>query len=96
VAPQQATLAPAESASPTPQTATSQTVYIVNTEGQGANMRRTPSTTGDRIRVLPAGSAVTATGQEQQADGRAWKEVRDQAGVTGWVAADFVSSTPPP
>ncbi len=73
-----------------------QSVYVANTEGQGANLRRTPGPAGERIRVLADGSALTATGQEQQIDRRAWKEVRDQAGANGWIAADFLTSTPPP
>src|SRR4051794_34744825 len=52
---------------PTPTTAppVEQTVYVTNTDGQGANLRKAPGPTGERIRLLPDGSAITATGLEQ-------------------------------
>ena len=82
------TIAPPPSPSPAP--APSVRLKVVNTEGQGANMRQRPSTTAPVLRTLPEGTVVEAIGGEQQAEGRAWRNVRDPGGATGWVAAEFV------
>jgi len=84
-------LPPSPTATPAPQV-----VYIANTDGEGANLRRTPGPAGERMGILPEGTALTPTGQQQEIDGRPWLEVRDQSGATGWVAGDFLSQAPPP
>ena len=63
---------------------------IANTEGQGANMRQRPSTTAPILRTLPEGTVVEVIGDETQAEGRAWRNVRDPGGATGWVAAELL------
>jgi hypothetical protein len=63
---------------------------VTNTEGQGANMRQRPSTTAPVLRSLPEGATVEAIGSETNAEGRAWRNVRDQGGATGWVAAELL------
>lgn len=63
---------------------------IGNTEGQGANMRQRPSTTAPVLRTLPESSVVEVIGGETNAEGRAWRNVRDQSGATGWVAAELL------
>jgi hypothetical protein len=68
-------------------------VYVANTGGDGLSLRRTPASSGEQIAVLPEGTELTPTGQEQQADGRRWRQVRDTEGREGWVAADFVSAS---
>ena len=37
------------------------------------------------------GTVVEAIGSEQQAEGRSWRNVRDQAGATGWVASELLA-----
>jgi hypothetical protein len=64
---------------------------VANTDGQGANMRQRPSTTSPVLRTLPDGTVVEAIGGEQQAEGRGWRNVRDQNGQTGWVASEFLA-----
>jgi hypothetical protein len=54
------------------------------------SLRREPSTTAERVKVLPEGASVTPTGQDQQADGRSWRRVRDSEQAEGWVAAEFL------
>src|SRR5436190_18552584 len=67
--------------SPTPlpplPTPTPQPLVVANTEGQGVSIRRTPGTSGERIKVWPDGTLMQPQGDEQQADGLAWKRVRD-------------------
>jgi hypothetical protein len=87
------TPAPRPAASPT---ASPQSVYVANTDGRSADFKRTPGQAGDLIRVVPYGSLLTTTGKEQQIDGQTWKEVRDSTGITGWVLADFLSTSVPP
>jgi hypothetical protein len=68
-------------------------LYVANTGADGLTLRREPG--GERIDGLADGTAVTPTGQERQASGRLWREVKDAQGRTGWVAADFLSSERP-
>jgi len=63
---------------------------VANTEGQGANLRQRPSTTAPVLRTLADGAIVEAIGGETNAEGRAWRNVRDQGGATGWVAAELL------
>jgi hypothetical protein len=69
--------------------------YVANTGADGLSLRTTPATDGERIALLPEGAALTPTGQEQQVEGRRWRQVRDGQGREGWVAADFLSPSPP-
>jgi len=73
-------ISPAASPSPA---ATGVRLKVANTEGQGANMRQRPSTTAPILRTLPEGTAVEAIGGETNAEGRAWRNVRDPGGATG-------------
>jgi SH3-like domain-containing protein len=63
---------------------------VANTDGQGANLRQRPSTTAPVLRTLPDGAIVEAIGGETNNEGRAWRNVRDQSGATGWVAAELL------
>lgn len=63
---------------------------VSKTDGQGANMRQRPSTTAPVLRTLPEGAIVEAIGGDTQAEGRSWRNVRDQSGTTGWVASDLL------
>jgi hypothetical protein len=78
-------------ASPSPSAVAGVKMKVANTEGQGANMRQRPSTTAPILRTLPEGAVVEVIGGETQAEGRAWRNVRDQSGATGWVAAELLA-----
>jgi hypothetical protein len=69
------------------------TLYVANTQGQGAILRRAPGQ-GDRIAGLPEGSRVTPQGEEQMLDGRKWLRVQDATGRAGWIAAELLVATP--
>ena len=64
-------------------------VYVVNTDRQGVTVRQTPG--GAPMGVIPEGTAVSLTGEEQRVDGRLWKQVKTSNDSLGWVAAEFLS-----
>jgi hypothetical protein len=80
---------------PTPMPTAQRPVYVANTGADGLTLRKTPAPDGERIALLPDGTALTPTGREEQTDGRRWREVRDAQGQVGWVAAEFVTAAAP-
>ena len=86
---------PEPTATPTPPPARS--ARVLNTEGQGANMRRAPSVSAQRVKVVPEGTVVELLGEEQRGDGYGWRNIRDAAGTTGFVIVDYLQAiTGPP
>jgi len=73
---------------PTPEPARS--ARIANTEGQGANMRRAPSVSAQRVKLLLEGTVIELVGGEQRGDGYTWRTVRDVEGNNGFVITDFL------
>jgi hypothetical protein len=69
-------------------------LYVANTGGLGLTLRKEPG--GERIDVLPDGTELTPTGDEQEADGRLWRQVTDPQERAGWVAAEFLTAEKPP
>ncbi|MFN8522512.1 MAG: SH3 domain-containing protein [Chloroflexota bacterium] len=65
-------------------------LQIANTDGQGVNLRREPSTTAERIKVVPERDLVDVIGPDREVDGRRWKNVRTLDGDTGWIPAAFL------
>jgi len=61
---------------------------VGNTGGLGVFIRRTPA--GDKIRTWPDGATMAVIGEDKQAEGRTWKNVRDPDGNGGWVAAEYL------
>ena len=47
------------------------------------------------LRSLREGAEVTIVGDERVVDGRAWRNVRDADGVTGWLVADVLEPIDP-
>jgi hypothetical protein len=62
---------------------------IGNTGGIGAYLRATPRL-ADRLRAWPDGTPMIPTGQETDAEGRHWREVRDPAGAVGWMPSAYL------
>jgi SH3-like domain-containing protein len=89
-APSAATAAPA-GASPAaaPAAATPAALVVVNTGGDGVNLRREPSAASPVVSLLAEGARLEQIGPDRQAEGRTWRNVRDAAGNQGWVAATF-------
>lgn len=82
------TSTPAPTATPTPPPARS--ARVVDTEGQGANMRRSASVSAQRVKVIPEGTIVELVGGETRGDGYTWRNVRDVDGQSGFVIADYL------
>ena len=64
---------------------------VAGTGGQGANLREEPGTAGRVLRTLPEGTELTIAGADREVGGRTWRNVRDDAGTTGWVAAEVLA-----
>jgi hypothetical protein len=65
-------------------------VKVAESADTGVNMRERPGAAGPVIKSLPAGTVLQVVGADQQMDGMAWKNVRDDTGSTGWIAAEFL------
>jgi hypothetical protein len=69
---------------------TGPTVRVAGTDGQGVTLREKPGTTGRRLSVVPEGARLTVIGDDADADGRTWRNVRTSGGASGWVAGEYV------
>lgn len=65
-------------------------VVVINTGGEGANLRVEPSRTSPPINVLLDGDELEIIGPDREQEGITWRNVRDRLGNVGWVAAGFV------
>jgi SH3-like domain-containing protein len=63
---------------------------VGNTSGQGANIRSEPGTGGRVLKTLAEGATIEVLGPEREVDGQVWRQVRDSAGVTGWIVRGAV------
>jgi SH3-like domain-containing protein len=63
---------------------------VSGTDGEGVNLRASPSATARVLRVVPEGATLTGAGETQKAEGLNWQKVRDSDGRVGWVAATYV------
>ena len=73
-------------------------VEVYGTGGTGANLRVQPGRTGSVLRSVPDGSHLTIIGEDQTADGIAWRHVQTDDGLSGWLAQEVVQPvvTPTP
>jgi hypothetical protein len=67
-----------------------QAVRVSGTDGQGVSLRDAPNPTSRRLVVVPEGARLTIIGEDVQAGGRTWRNVKTASGQSGWVAADYV------
>jgi hypothetical protein len=65
------------------------TVTVIGTGEAGLNVRASASTEAEVVGSLPDGTALTVTGESQEADGFTWWPVEGE-GISGFVAADFI------
>lgn len=84
------TLTPTPAPTNTPTSEPARSARIVNTEGQGANMRRAASVSAVRVKVVPEGTVVELTGEEVKGDGFTWRRVRDVDGSLGYITVDYL------
>ena len=67
---------------------------IVVTTDDGVRFRPEPSTAGEPIALLPAGTELTVTGAPVEADDQTWYPVQDAEGTEGFVAAELLDPSP--
>jgi hypothetical protein len=84
------TATPTSSPTPTPTPVPARSAKIVDTDGQGAIMRKTASVSAARVKVIPEGTVVELVGSEQKGDGYTWREVRDVDNSTGFVVDEYL------
>jgi hypothetical protein len=65
-------------------------VRVSGTAGSGVSLREKPSTTARRLTVAPEGARLVVIGEDTQAEGRTWRNVKTTSGAIGWVAAQYV------
>ena len=66
---------------------------VTGTGTDGLSLRAEPRNSSERLKIIPDGAELELTGDEQEADGRTWRAVRDPSdGSTGWVAAEFLEA----
>lgn len=81
------TAVPTDAPTNTPESAADTAIV---SSGVGVWLRSTPSTSGEQLEWLLDGTVLTLLEGQQTADELLWQQVQTQAGVTGWVAADFI------
>ncbi len=79
----QPTLEPTNTPAPVVETA-------VVSSGVGVWLRAAPSTSGEQLEWLLDGTVLTLLDGQETADDLLWQQVQTEAGVIGWVAADFL------
>ena len=72
-------------------TAVPERVKVAGTNGTGVNLRAKAGERGQRLKTVPEGTMLDIIGADETADGIAWRNVRDAAGNSGWVAGKFVA-----
>jgi uncharacterized protein YgiM (DUF1202 family) len=70
-------------------------VRVANTNGSNLNLRAKAGERGERLKSVPEGSVLEVVGEDATADGLVWRNVRDTAGTSGYVAAKFVVKEQP-
>jgi uncharacterized protein YgiM (DUF1202 family) len=79
----------------TPEPAPAEKVRVANTNGSNLNLRAKAGERGQRLKSVPEGSVLEVVGADETADGIVWRNVRDTAGASGYVAAKFVVKVQP-
>jgi hypothetical protein len=80
-------------AKPSPPAATRR-VRVVDTGGDGVNLRDRPSASATRLKNVPEGTILDVIGPDQVAEGQTWRNLRDADGTAGWAASNFLESLP--
>jgi hypothetical protein len=88
---------PAPSPRPTATTAvvaSTDTVWVGNTDGQGVFVRKTPAM-ADRLRAYADGTPLTIVGDDVDGDGQHWKHIKTPDGVEGYVPSIYTTDVQP-
>lgn len=90
------TVAPAPASPPPPavqKPAAAPRSRVTGAGADGVNLRAEPSASAARVKLLRDGAELEIVGEDRQADGRAWRNVKDPSdGAIGWIAAEFVAT----
>lgn len=81
---------PVAAEKPTAGQPSAERMKVKDTGGTGANMRDKPGQTGTVVKTLPEGTVVEVIGPDRPMDGRTWKNVKDDSGGQGWIAAELL------
>src|SRR5204862_3112750 len=65
-------------------------VEVTGTGSQGANLRADPGLNGRIVQNVKDGTRLTVIGEDRDAGGRNWRNVRTEGGAAGWVVAEAV------
>jgi len=65
-------------------------VKVKESDGTGANLRDKPGQASTVLKTLPEGTVLEVIGEDKQMDGKGWKNVKDDEGKAGWVAAELL------
>jgi hypothetical protein len=68
---------------------------VAFTNGAGVNLREDAGQRAQRLKSMPEGAMLEVIGADQTVDGLLWRNVKDAAGTSGWVAAKFVAPVQP-
>jgi SH3-like domain-containing protein len=67
---------------------------VAKTDGTGVNMRARPTASALAVAILMEGTTVDVIGEDVQAEGRTWRNVRTIGsttdGVSGWVVTQYL------
>jgi hypothetical protein len=64
------------------------TGVVADTGGRGVRVHASPG--GKTIAAWPEGTRVTLIAGPESAQGQDWLRARDDKGLDGWVAADYI------
>jgi hypothetical protein len=64
---------------------------VTGTGGDGLILRAEASPNASRLAVEPEGAIVTIIGPEQRIGGRVWLPARDDSGLVGWLAGEYLT-----
>jgi hypothetical protein len=70
------------------------TLWVGETDGGGVYLRNSPHE-GDRAEVLPDGTPLLVTGDEEEGDGQRWYPVRTADGASGYVQVIYTTRVEP-
>ena len=66
-------------------------LVVSNVGPDGLSLRRSPSTTGQRIKIWNDGTEMADLGETAEGGGKSWRKVRDPEANVGWVASEFLN-----
>ena len=66
------------------------TAKVTGTGGQCVNMRSNAGTSSARVKTLGDGAVVEVIGGPTEANDFTWWQVRDSAGISGWVVSRYL------